>query len=150
MNEQLQKVLADIITKVTSGADAVVEFSKQQLPEVIQQLLVWHFISNLLQMLIPLVLLITAVTICVKFWAKLPRQESRDNDGNFPWIPDQYRNRDGRLHPKYMIIGYVLPIFSFVLGLITLFSMNLTWLKIAIAPKLYLLEYAASLIKSST
>ena len=43
MNEQLQKVLTDIITRVTSGADATIQFGKEQIPEVLKQLLVWNF-----------------------------------------------------------------------------------------------------------
>lgn len=150
MNEQLQKVLADIIAKVTSGADAVVEFSKQQLPEVLQQLLIWHFISNLLSFIIPLVLLTLCLTISIKFWRRVPKQESRDNDDRCPWIADEYRDKAHKLYFKYWLSGYVLPAVSFILGLITLFNSNIIWLKIVLAPKLYLLEYAASLIKSST
>ena len=48
MNEQLQKVLADIITRVTSGADAAIQFGKEQIPEVLKQLLIWNFISSFL------------------------------------------------------------------------------------------------------
>lgn len=148
MNEQLQKVLADIIAKVTSGADAVVEFSKQQLPEVLQQLLVWHFISNLLSFIIPLILLTISLTVSIRFWIKVPKQESRDKDDRCPWIADEYRDRAHKLYFKYWLPGYVLPAVSFILGLVTLFNSNLIWLKIVLAPKLYLLEYAASLIKS--
>ena len=150
MNDQLQKVLADIIARVTSGADAVVEFSKQQLPEVLQQLLVWHFISNLLSFIIPLVLLIVCLTVSVRFWVKVPKQESRDKDDRCPWIDDEYRDKAHMLYFKYWLPGYVLPVMSFILGIITVCNSNLIWLKIVLAPKLYLLEYAASLIKSST
>lgn len=148
MNEQLQKVLADIITRVTSGADAVVEFSKQQLPEVLQQLLMWHFISHLLSFIIPLVLLTLCLTISVKFWHRVPKQDSRDKDDRCPWIADEYRDKAHALYFKYWLPGYILPVVSFILGIITLFNSNLVWLKIVLAPKLYLLEYAASLIKS--
>ncbi len=150
MNEQLQKVLADIIVKITSGADAVVEFSKQQIPEVLQQLLVWHFISNLLSLFIPLILLIICFTISYRFWKKVPVQESRDKDGRSPWIIDEYRDRDHVLHFKYWFIGYLLPVIIIIITIIVLVNMNLTWLKIILAPKLYLLEYAASLISSKS
>lgn len=150
MNDQLQKVLADIIAKVTSGADAVVEFSKQQLPEVLQQLLMWHFISNLLSFIIPLVLLTICLTVSVRFWVKVPKQDSRDKDDRCPWIADEYRDKAHMLYFKYWLPGYALPAASFILGIITLCNSNLVWLKIALAPKLYLLEYAASLIKSTT
>ena len=48
MNDQLQKVLADIITRVTSGADAAIQFGKEQIPEVLKQLLIWNFTFSFL------------------------------------------------------------------------------------------------------
>lgn len=148
MNEQWEKVLSELITKVTRGADAAIEFSKEQLPDILQQLLVWKFIENLLAFLIPLVLLITFSTITYRFWKNVPKQQSRDNDGCHPWVPDDYRARDASLHFKWWLPGYVAPFLSLVMFVIFLINTNLVWLKIWIAPKLYLLEYAASLIKS--
>ena len=148
MNEQWEKVLSELITKVTQGTDAAIEFSKQQIPDILQQLLMWRFIENLLSFLIPLVLLIIFATITHRFWKIVPKQQSRDNDGYHPWIPDEYRARDATLHFKWWFQGYISPCFTAIMLIIFTFNTNLVWLKIWIAPKLYLLEYAASLIKS--
>lgn len=147
MNEQLQKALAEIITKVTSGADAAIQFSQEQIPEVLKQLLIWNFIQSLLSFVIPLILLFITVSVAVRFWKKVPTQVSRDNDGMRPWIVDEYRDRDNCLHIRHWIQGYASIVVSVILTIIILFNMNLTWLKIWLAPKLYLIEYAASLIK---
>ena len=41
MNEQLQNALVNLLTKVTSGMDTATAFLSAELPEVVQQLLVW-------------------------------------------------------------------------------------------------------------
>lgn len=46
MNEELQKTLADIINRVTTGADAAIQFGKEQIPDVLKQLLIWNFAYN--------------------------------------------------------------------------------------------------------
>ena len=44
---------------------------------------------------------------------------------------------------KANIVAYFFIILIFIIGVVT----NMTWLKIWLAPKLYLIEYAASLVK---
>lgn len=133
MNEQLQKVLADIITRVTSGADAVVEFSKQQLPEVLKQLLIWEFTYSLCTWLITF-----GVVLGYIWWMSI----------KWTWWIKNKTTTTIATDNQYSIITFIWSIAA-VVSLIMLFN-NLDWLKIWVAPKLYLLEYAASLIKSST
>lgn len=131
MNEQWEKVLSSLITKVTAGADAVIQFGSEQLPEVLKQLLIWNFTYSLLLWVISLSILIGYLwwmSVKWKWWMKNKATTSTSTD-NF-----------------YSIITFIWSILAF-LSLIMFFS-NLDWLKIWVAPKLYLLEYAASLIKS--
>lgn len=131
MNEQWEKVLSSLITKVTTGADAVIQFGSEQLPEVLKQLLIWNFTYSLLLWVISLSIVVGYLWwMCVKWkwWMhnKATTTMSTDN--------------------LYSIITFIWSILAF-LSLIMFFA-NLDWLKIWVAPKLYLLEYAASLIKS--
>lgn len=133
MNEQLQKVLADIITRVTSGADAAIQFGKEQIPEVLKQLLIWNFtFSFLIWFSATAIIVGYIIWMLTKFrwWFKNQRSTTTEQDATVITIT--------------VIWGFVSFIMIFV------FWCNLDWLKIWVAPKLYLLEYAASLIKSST
>lgn len=133
MNDQFQKVLADIITRVTSGTDAAIQFGKEQIPEVLKQLLVWNFTYSLLLWVISLSIIVGYLWwMCVKWkwWMNNKATTSTSTDN------------------LYSIITFIWTILAFI-SLIMFFT-NFDWLKIWVAPKLYLLEYSASLIKSTT
>ena len=122
MNDELQKALSEIINKTLKGVDAGVSFLQQELPEVIQQLLIWHAVESALLCLT----LFLASLLCAwgakKIWV-FGKAEGCGAEG-FALIPGA--------------IGVAFAAFAIN---------TTTWLKILIAPKLYLVEYAASLIK---
>ncbi len=131
MNEQLQKVLADIITRVTSGADAAIQFGKEQIPEVLKQLLIWNFTFSFL-----IWFSATAIIIGYIIWMLT----------KFRWWFKNQRSTTTELDAAITAVTIIWGIITFIM--IFVFWCNLDWLKIWVAPKLYLLEYAASLIKS--
>lgn len=133
MNDQLQKVLADIITRVTSGADAAIQFGKEQIPEVLKQLLIWNFTFSFL-----IWFSATAIIIGYIIWMLT----------KFRWWFKNQRSTTTELDAAITAVTIIWGIITFIM--IFVFWCNLDWLKIWVAPKLYLLEYAASLIKSST
>lgn len=133
MNDQLQKVLADIITRVTSGADAAIQFGKEQIPEVLKQLLIWNFTFSFL-----IWFSATAIIVGYIIWMLT----------KFRWWFKNQRNTTTEQDAAVTILTVIWGIITFIM--IFVFWCNLDWLKIWVAPKLYLLEYAASLIKSST
>jgi len=147
LQETASNALVNMIDVTVKTMSDVVEFSKQQIPDVIHQLLVWKAMESLLNFMLPAVVFLSLTIWCYRFWSKLPAQESRDNDNCSPWIADQYRARDGTLVPRYWIRGYVVPVFSVIAGIVTLLCFNLTWLQIWLAPKVYLIQYAAELVK---
>lgn len=133
MNEQLQKVLADIITRVTSGADAAIQFGKEQIPEVLKQLLIWNFTFSFL-----IWFSATAIIVGYIIWMLT----------KFKWWFKNQRTTTTEQDAAVTVLTVIWGFISFIM--IFVFWCNLDWLKIWVAPKLYLLEYAASLIKSST
>lgn len=133
MNEQLQKVLADIITRVTSGADAAIQFGKEQIPEVLKQLLIWNFTFSFL-----IWFSATAIIVGYIIWMLT----------KFKWWFKNQKTTTSEQDAAVTAISVIWGIITFIM--IFVFWCNLDWLKIWVAPKLYLLEYAASLIKSST
>lgn len=128
MNEQAQQVLADMMQLALDGVDEAVEFSKAEIPAVIEQLLMWHMVESFVFFVIGLVVMTVPVfggLAIKKYWQKIYRED---------------------LEP--FVLGFGGPAL-FVAGLVGFMSVihNLDWLKIWIAPKLYLLEYGASLVK---
>jgi hypothetical protein len=133
MNDQLQKVLADIITRVTSGADAAIQFGKEQIPEVLKQLLIWNFTFSFL-----IWFSATAIIVGYVIWMLT----------KFRWWFKNQRSTTTEQDTAVTALTVIWGIITFIM--IFVFWCNLDWLKIWVAPKLYLLEYAASLIKSTT
>jgi hypothetical protein len=57
MNEQANKILLGLLQKASDGIDAAVSFSQAQIPDVINQLLIWKAASSFLSFLIGLLLI---------------------------------------------------------------------------------------------
>ncbi|NYT67940.1 hypothetical protein [Pusillimonas noertemannii] len=124
MNEQLQTALAEILARATQGIDAGTQFLSAQLPDVIQQLLVWKAVMSGLLFSLSIAGFIGVTIAIVRVW--------RNTDF---W--------DGENMPPAALVAFFL---CFLYGLPSL-AWSLDWLQIWIAPKIYLIEYAASLAK---
>lgn len=117
MEEELDKALISIIEEAANVKDFIVA----EAPEVIGQLLRWKMTEGLLSFSLGTLLAAGTFTIFLYLWLKVK-------------IPDE----DWILAMLLLIPFSIGAIFA---------AFNLQWLQILIAPKLYLLEYAASLIK---
>lgn len=149
MQEEANKILVDLLKKASDGIDSAIAFSHAQIPDVVHQLLVWNMVDSLIKTLIA----ISTIPLVIWFMKKQCKKveigkldnEGRSWDNGQPkYKPTMIWESDGRLS------GFVLPLvavfilwFSFIISVVA----NMTWLKIWLAPKLYLIEYAASLIK---
>ena len=125
--EELNKALATLITQATQGVEAGVGFLQAELPEVVEQLLMWHFTISLLWFIAACVIAIVLITIDVIIGYRLYK-EGEVTDALF----------------DYIFFGSVVRVIAALL-LISLGSLE--WLQIYIAPKVWLLEYSATLIK---
>ncbi|NDJ59432.1 hypothetical protein GWD52_21095 [Enterobacteriaceae bacterium 4M9] len=126
MSEQTDKVLAELIQKASDGIDAAVSFSQAQLPDVVYQLLLWNATASLMMQVFCVVFFITYAV-------------------GLRWAIPEASNSSSR---------YEMAAFFFVLigavsspSLLFVFIFNFDWLKIWLAPKLYLIEYAAQFLK---
>ncbi|EAY2050211.1 hypothetical protein ACFW0K_004429 [Enterobacter hormaechei] len=149
MNEQSNKILVELLQKAANGIDAAVSFSQAQIPEVVHQLLVWKFTKS---MMLTLVILAT-IPVAIKFFRVMMKREQDGVYGEegYSWErgKPKYRptlvwDKDGTISASSVFFGTIMFLYS-VIAFVILSDM--TWLKIWLAPKLYLLEYAASLIK---
>ena len=130
MNNELETQLAAILTKTVEAAGEAKEFILAELPDVIQQLLLYNLSMSLGKFTI--ILLAIIVVAYHTRWSMKQDCKSMKN-----W----YFDKCGNLLPS--VLWLILPaIFlpSFLFG-------NLLWVKIWLAPKVYLIEYTANLIK---
>jgi len=127
MNEQLQTALTDLINKSLAGVDATKDFLVDEIPDVVQQLLWWHGIYNFILFLFGILYFFSIFSIVLMVYRK-------NKEG--------IKQFDGEEVFFFSLFG---PIFLFIIFLPVLFTMNLTWFQIWIAPKVWLLEYATRL-----
>lgn len=146
MNEQAQKTLAILLQKASDGIDQAVAFSQAQVPDVIHQLLVWNFTRSLI------ITIITLASVPLVIWGvrkqlvKHQIGEQRDHwEGK---TTTRYQStlvydKNGDISPAIMLLAVFLVGWgAIVISVVT----NMDWLQIWVAPKFYLIEYAASLM----
>lgn len=160
MNEQAQKILLDLIQKATSGIDSAVAFSQAQIPDVVAQMLMWKFTVSLMNTAISLVVLAATYFICLRLYRPVTkhirnRELERINTAlRLKWDAGEINcNQFYELrldvtstgnHPVFLAAS----VWTGVIGVFTSIALlDLDWLKIWLAPKFYLVEYAANLIK---
>lgn len=126
LKEKSSELLVKMIDFSIQSASDVVEFSKQQIPQVIHELLMWRATNAGIWMLVGILVLIgmwktfKAINKCVK--------DTGDDDNYIMHI--------GTAMLAIIGLGFFLP---------NLLEM----LQILVAPKVYLIEYSADLIKKS-
>jgi hypothetical protein len=132
MNEETVNLANDALKSLIESATQTKDFVIDQAPDIINQLLYWKFFENLILGIIPLVLVLISlmiVLICSRDFAK-----------------NMYED-DISLKSVIFIISTVIGVGGLI-GFITGgFSSLMTALQIYIAPKIFLVEYAAGLVK---
>ena len=131
MNEQLQQALVKIIEKANSGVDASISFLGDQLPDVVHQLLTWGLLSS-------------ASCVALKKardGVKESKQSKKDN-----WAYQHYSWGGGTVEGPVIVI-IILSIVFCSISLIVFTGSLFEALKIVFAPKIWLIEYAATLAK---
>lgn len=136
MENQLQIALAEIISKTSKGVDASVSFLSDELPDVINQLLIWKATYSGAQFLTSITLAIVTVMIYLMAFKTTRRVEKE-------WKDESNHRREGDAYLVFFTLGTG---FALTLEMIALAIFDLDWLQILIAPKVYLIEYAAKLI----
>lgn len=141
MNEQMQSALVEIIQKASSGIDASVNFLSEEIPDVIGQLLLWNITASSVGVVISAIIMGVSASVIV--WMVNLYSIGRDT-GKPNWV------HDGEKH--YPLRTTVTPVLIVLFVALSVSSIAFVWnlmevLKILIAPKIWLIEYAASLAK---
>ena len=126
-NNNVENAVVEIINKAIRGIDSTTDFLLSEIPEVIQQLLMWNFAKSLIISFV----LLASVAVSLFVGLKLLR-------GDFIKLSP-------RLHDSRFGICCILAFFAAINFYELLYSND--WLMIWIAPKVWLMEYAANLVK---
>lgn len=133
----MNETLKPFIEKALSTIDSTQNFLEAQIPEVITQLLLWHGVYNLIIFITSTIMIIMAIVMVSKLLKDLVNLEVK-------WI---YTKQNG--YEDLNVEGFlaiVKAICIFLLLLLGILNLNLIWLQIWIAPKVFLIEYAATLV----
>jgi hypothetical protein len=145
VESQLEVALAKAVTKTVDSIDTAAGFLAAQAPEVISQLLLWHGIKSALVCAIGMVMLYVIQYIGRHYLGpgdKIdPGKEDRENN----YRQTLTHNEDGEWCVRTLFTACV-GVIGFFIGL-NLITSNLDWLQILVAEKIWLLEYAAKIIK---
>ena len=134
MNEQLQLAVSTLIQTSLNAIDKGTTFLSNQIPEVIQQLLLWKAIASFIEFSSGIFII----------------------GGIFAWLIYQYKywtttieTKWGATKPRLEDNGpaVLLNLLCIIPLLYGSNCINLIWLQIWIAPKLYLIEYAKDFLK---
>jgi hypothetical protein len=117
----LEQTLVDTINATKSGISQGIDFAQQQIPEVVQQLLMWKMAQALIWLVTCLALIILCVYLTIK----------------------AFKGKDDGMQGVSLALSIFVGVPS-VIGFIIALSQVI---KIWTAPKLYLLEYVADLIR---
>lgn len=128
MNEKLQNQLAEVIKKAVEAGENVVDFAQKQVPDVVEQLLKWKMAEALFFSVLGMALIAISVraAVIVLKESKRPFNDRAD---------------------EVIAIATACGIVSGIVGIIVFAFNFLTVIQVAVAPKIFLLEYAAKLIK---
>jgi len=128
----LEQALIKSIDGIQKTGTELVDALYQQAPEVVEQLLMWHAVESLIQCIAAILALgipFAVYKVANHLYKKLEVATWGDEYGF--WLP-------------VTVAGLV----SFALGFGSFFEyVNIKWLKIWLAPKVYLLEYLADMVK---
>lgn len=157
MNEELQQALVEFIGSFTATLGQTKGFVLEQAPEVIQQLLVWRGVLSLACFVAGLVFLISAPLL---FGAAVRIKDAKAAEAKEAYAKGEAWTRFGG-RPEISTtsweydsaVGYggaipsVLVLVSILSCILGVCLLSLEWLQIWLAPKVYLIEYAAGLAK---
>ena len=128
MDTQLQQALTDLINKTLNGAEQAGNFLLGEIPEVVQQLLVWHGVKSFL------VFVFGVAMLCAAIYA---------NYRQYLWLRSRWDDIVESEFCPFLLINLLQLLWVPFFGV----TIQFNWLQIWLAPKVWLLEYAASILK---
>ena len=144
MNEQLETQLVEILQSVSTSVGDAKEFIIAELPDVVQQVLSWYTVLSVVENIIGIILFVFMVYIIRNMVVKPDSMNTANIVQRFSFMKDPYAENGIEYSPAVLLVIAV----TFGLFLVAMSKLNIVFLKILIAPKLWLIEYAATLGKA--
>lgn len=163
VKDKATDVLLNMVNVTVQTMNDVVDFGKQQIPEVIHQLLMWKALESFIAFAINIIFLFVGVMLITRWGNRFGkamaarREKARtEYEEGVEWT--RFNSCSDATSPAYdffmagsIVCRWVLVVVGIIMatGGLNAALESLQWLKILVAPKVYLIEYAAELIKSA-
>jgi hypothetical protein len=144
MNEQMQQALIKVIEKANSGVDASINFLSDQLPDVVHLLLTWGLLSSIVSCFVCAVVIVSCVFAIKK---TLQSIESAKKSKKTNWAYFVYSHSDDGTLEAGSVLALIFSASAIGVSMIVFIANTFAALKIVFAPKIWLIEYAATLTK---
>lgn len=136
-----EDALSKFVAEMTEILKSAKDFTLAQVPDVIQQVLRWQLAHAIYHMVLGLIFIIVAYNVKSAASRVLAKAVTKDKEGG-------YRNTDWTDHSEIVVPGLFGIVIAAVTGTIMLLSNLEDVIQITIAPKVYLIEYFATLVKT--
>jgi hypothetical protein len=130
MTNYWEKTLIDLVEKTKAGVEKGVDFAMQEAPKFIEELLKWKFYESLLAVVAAVLAFAILTTLYIVVYRKM-----KDAD------------EESRIITRVLSTLIFLAVSCAVI-FPTAFRNTKTMVEIKVAPRVYLVDYAASLMKS--
>lgn len=140
MTPELGKFLATFSQELLNAADKIKAVAGYQIPDYIQQLMLWHSLRSLTLSVIAVVIITTAILIAIKVAYKAIKAIREDEDKPFTLEKAEKEERNA-------VIAMLSAFVAFALLITGILVIDMTWLKIWLTPKVWLVDYAISILK---
>lgn len=142
MSEELNKQLVEILKSTADSVGHTKDFILAELPDVLQQTLAWYGVYNFILFIVGFLLIAAAFYSVYILYVNIPNKKENANKWQL-LITDWYENDYVGVSPFILVVIFI----QIVAFIISINLINLEWLKIWIAPKLWLIEYTTQIIK---
>lgn len=158
MNEQLQKVLAELFSKASGSVGSIIDFGKEEIPELVREFLYYNAFQSLFVTFVTVIVSYFIIRTCTRYVSQIAsaqRAASEAYKNNEAWT----RYRENSQHPSIEYLSImetsIKPwFFVLVRGIVYVIATSIvvvemkTALMIVIAPRLYLVQMAMDMYKS--
>lgn len=138
MNEQLQVELTKIVTKINTGAGTAWDFLKDQTPDVVQQLLLWHGIKSFIAFCLSILFITVGFIVTARLFKYSKKLSAKSKER---CKKSSYSYYD----PTPFFAMWLVPLGVCIFVTPLAVFENLAWLQIWVAPKVWILEYIKNL-----
>lgn len=144
VSEELNTALAKIVESLHSGATTAANWTMEQLPDVIRQLILFKTVQYGLCIAIGGAFLFLGYQFAK--WAARARMTRYMDDAN---RPQWYERAYSLYRIDFESWGWIPAVSLTFVGTLMVFLNLLSFIKILVAPKVWLLEYAINVLSSS-